>query len=678
MKSRRYGLNRALRVALLVGGLVGIACALDYLYGEVSGIAEVREDARRFRAEAAELRLSTRALVPDLRHSYPNPYRPEGDAFLPTTVPRQFNTTTKGTVSTGSPAAGPAPSVLFLGGSTTECNEVDEQFRFSSVVEQNLRRLGVPVRTINAGVRGHTTLDAINTLLNRPGIADADVIVLMENINDRLLLALRDGYGSELSDAGPTTLAAVRVAAMATVRSAWEYLAYRSNLLFFSQHVANWFGGGHSTERGYVTERTLDDLPPPSPVAQALYARKLRIFVAVVRAMSKAPVLMTQPLGKQSAGQASFNDIVRAVARETNTTLVDLDRQLPEDRGWAYLGDHIHFSNRGSREVGGIITAALAPKFGLAYSAPAPDTGLTPLQKLVELCPSDESVSDTARVPRLFRIVGDSGRYPSVSADGRWLLFQARPDRLDRIRALRLSDHRLFEVTPIDARVHERHPAFLNTDEQGFSVVFGHGVVGEAQGHERLMVRSWPSGETKPLYEDDTLAGSIPSVSGRSVFFAGTRDQEGSRIPNLYRFDRSQNTVERLTESRAEEWRPVGTDTGDVYFISDIDGRFAIYRRDTHTKSNQKVISSPAGEWDPALSPDGKWLAFASKRHGSWDVFIAPTADPSRVTRLTDLPGDEWDPAWHPNGRVLLLGSAQSREPQIVAMCAFGDPQGLP
>jgi hypothetical protein len=264
--------------------------------------------------------------------------------------------------------------------------------------------------------------------------------------------------------------------------------------------------------------------------------------------------------------------------------------------------------------------------------------------------------------------------YPSVSADGRWLLFQARPSSFDRIRALRIKDHRLFELSPPDASVHERHPAFLDTSESDFSIVFGHGTVGEQRGDERLMVRSWPSGVTKPLYDDADLAGSIPSVVGRTVYFAGSKDRDGSRAPNLYRFDRDRRTVERLTEERAEEWRPFVTASGDVYFISDAGGRFSIYRRDAHTGVKQKIVSSSGDEWDPAVSPDGKWLAFASKRHGSWDVFIAPIADPTKLRRLTSLPGDEWDPAWHPNSRVLLFGSAQSREPQIMALCPFGDP----
>jgi hypothetical protein len=673
MKSIGYAKFRSLFAVMLVALVGGAFFGFDRLYGEVSGIAKVREDARKFRAEAAPLKMSTRSLVPDLRHTYPTPYRPEGSALLPSVQPRLFRTSPDGTVSDGKVTEVTSAHVLFLGGSTTECNEVDELFRFPAMVESILRERGAGIQSTNGGVRGHTTLDAINSLLNRPDLSAAKTVVLMENINDRLLLAIREGYGAELSEAAPTTVAAVLEAASATVWSAWEYLAYRSNLLFFARS-GDWFGGGHSTARGFVTERTLDDLPLPSKEAQSLYERNLKVFVGVVRALDKSPVLMTQPLGKRSPGQMMFNDIVRKVARGTGAHLIDLDLLLPEDRGWAYLGDHIHLSNRGSREVASLIAASLAPSFGVSYFAPPADTGLTSLSRLAELCPAPGDGGDTPSLPRIFQVLGDSGRYPSVSADGRWLLFQSRPGSLDRIRALRLSDSRLFDLSPASATVHERHPAFLDVVGDGFTIVFGHGTVGEQKGQERLMVRAWPSGATQPLLDDDALAGSIPTVIGRQVVFAGSRDLDGARAPNLYRFDRVRRTIERLTEANAEQWRPFGGTAGEIYFISDAGGRFAIYRRDASTGKSEKVIESSGDEWDPALSPDGRWLAFASKRNGNWDVYVAPTTDFARLRRVTSLPGDEWDPAWHPGGRVLLFGSAQESEPKIMALCAFGTP----
>ena len=406
MKTRGYT-RRPLFALILVALVVGAFLGLDRVYGEISGISQVRDEARKFRAEAAPLRMSTRSLVADLHHTYARPYRPEGSAFLPSAQSRLFRTGPDGTVYGGAFDSEATARVLFLGGSTTECNEVDEPFRFPAMIESILRERGAVVRSTNGGVRGHTTLDAINSLLNRPDLATSNTVVLMENINDRLLLAIRKGYGAELSDAAPTTLGAVLEAANETIQSAWDYLAYRSNLLFFAKR-GDFFGGSHSTAQGFVTERTLDDLPLPSEEAQGLYERNLKVFVGVVRALDKSPVLMTQPLGKRSPGQVLFNDIVRKVAKDTGAHLIDLDLLLPEDRGWAYLGDHIHLSNRGSQEVARLIAASLAPSFGVSFVAPPADTGLTSLLKLAEQCPGPNDGGALPRLPQIFQVLGDS------------------------------------------------------------------------------------------------------------------------------------------------------------------------------------------------------------------------------------------------------------------------------
>lgn len=206
------------------------------------------------------------------------------------------------------------------------------------------------------------------------------------------------------------------------------------------------------------------------------------------------------------------------------------------------------------------------------------------------------------------------------------------------------------------------------------------GIVREARVESgcRTSIHTWPSGATEPLYNDEALAGSIPTVTGNQVVFAGSRDLDGARAPNLYRFDRDRQTIERLTEVNAEQWRPIGGAAGEIYFISDAGGRFAIYRRDSHGGKGEKVVESSGDEWDPAISPDGRWLAFASKRNGNWDIYIAPTSDLARLRRVTNLPGDEWDPAWHPGGRVLLFGSAQEGDPRVMALCVFGSPVADP
>jgi hypothetical protein len=183
----------------------------------------------------------------------------------------------------------------------------------------------------------------------------------MENINDRLLFAVRGQYGAEPDAGVPTSLAAVVFPLYAALQAAGDFLTYRSNILFVVQDLANHFRRRNDMQGGWITERLLDELPLPTLASQDLYEQNLRVFVAIVRTEGKKPVLMTQPLARRSAAQDLFNERIRLVAAATGATLIDLDNEFPSDRGWAFLGDNIHLNNRGSVAAGRIIAAHLAP-----------------------------------------------------------------------------------------------------------------------------------------------------------------------------------------------------------------------------------------------------------------------------------------------------------------------------
>ncbi len=58
----------------------------------------------------------------------------------------------------------------------------------------------------------------------------------------------------------------------------------------------------------------------------------------------------------------------------------------------------------------------------------------------------------------------------------------------------------------------------------------------------------------------------------------------------------------------------------------------------------------------PLFSPDGKWLAFASKRTGNWDIFAVPS-EGGAARQLTWHSGSDLPQGWSPDGKSLLFGS---------------------
>ena len=67
-----------------------------------------------------------------------------------------------------------------------------------------------------------------------------------------------------------------------------------------------------------------------------------------------------------------------------------------------------------------------------------------------------------------------------------------------------------------------------------------------------------------------------------------------------------------------------------------------------------QLIASTMPEDTPQFSPDGEWIAFASERSGSTDIWIG-RRDGSGLRRLTFLDGLAGTPRWSPDGRSIAF-----------------------
>jgi len=82
-----------------------------------------------------------------------------------------------------------------------------------------------------------------------------------------------------------------------------------------------------------------------------------------------------------------------------------------------------------------------------------------------------------------------------------------------------------------------------------------------------------------------------------------------------------------------------------------------------------------SGPWDditPALSPDGKQLAFASNRNGYWDLYLLELTS-SEITRLTDSLEYDGSPSWSPDGVWLAYESYVNDNLEILIRPVSGD-----
>jgi len=113
-----------------------------------------------------------------------------------------------------------------------------------------------------------------------------------------------------------------------------------------------------------------------------------------------------------------------------------------------------------------------------------------------------------------------------------------------------------------------------------------------------------------------------------------------------------------------------------MVFVSTRDGDYALYGIDAGGRHEWRLSkakgdpSSPAGlffQLQPAWSPDGASIAFASRRDGTTQLYVM-RADGTHTVRLTSGAADDSKPAWSPDGREIAF----VREGEVWIVPFFG------
>lgn len=75
-----------------------------------------------------------------------------------------------------------------------------------------------------------------------------------------------------------------------------------------------------------------------------------------------------------------------------------------------------------------------------------------------------------------------------------------------------------------------------------------------------------------------------------------------------------------------------------------------IYLLDSGTGAERRLTDHPGTDTDPALSPDGMRVAFASDRRGKFEIYEV-NVDGSGLRRLTEARDFDIRPVYAPDGR---------------------------
>lgn len=179
-------------------------------------------------------------------------------------------------------------------------------------------------------------------------------------------------------------------------------------------------------------------------------------------------------------------------------------------------------------------------------------------------------------------------------------------------------------------------------------------------------VASKAAGELKQVYianfdgsglEQITSNGSInmsPSWSpdGTKLTFTSFKDGKAE----IYVYNLLTRKVGRLTRTPGNNsganWHPDGK---LIAFSGSVSGKTAIFTMNALDGSGRKEFISGSGlEVEPAFSPNGTQIAFASGRFGNPHIFVRDLAS-GKDTRITFAGWYNSSPSWRPDGKKLAF-----------------------
>jgi Tol biopolymer transport system component len=315
------------------------------------------------------------------------------------------------------------------------------------------------------------------------------------------------------------------------------------------------------------------------------------------------------------------------------------------------------------------------------------------------------------------RLVLAGAGEPAVSPDGRWLAFSS-PDSLGRTRvgvmAMDTPSRQIILTEEGDGYWHHKSPAW---SPDGRWICYG--------SFHNLWLVEPAAADPQPIQLTDGGRGDgTPtwSADGAFVYFSSSRENTTA----LWRVRADGEDLRRLTAGSGPESHPSLSKDGSVLCYSterrdyDLvvenrrtgsavrlrgahdddtpslarDGSLVAFLSDREGSENQVWVLDltdgvPAGEprqvtdlagrvGHPALSPDGRWLAYYRIVDDERDIWLS-AVDGGSLSRITEHPESDIHPAWSPDGRWLAFASKRSGYSAIwIIPIADGQPAGAP
>ncbi|MBI5326765.1 MAG: hypothetical protein HZB80_00475 [Deltaproteobacteria bacterium] len=282
-------------------------------------------------------------------------------------------------------------TIVFLGGSTTECFYVGEYNRFPYLSGVLLEQMtGLKINSYNGGVAGNNSLHSLNILLNKVIPLKPDIVAMMHNINDLSILLYEKSYWNNNPYRSPIVIVPnfknenVRlVDFLKTVKNFLIPNVYQK--LVVDLIKVRLFGVKIGIDVDEFERVRGQKVVSDKEKIKKEFEMNLQTFISLCKIRGITPVLMTQqnrltpiPDPLISKTLVAFlkknvdieykdykevydllSQTIRTVGLKNGVMVIDLDKEIPHTKEFMY--DVVHFNDNGSKLAAEIISKKLLP-----------------------------------------------------------------------------------------------------------------------------------------------------------------------------------------------------------------------------------------------------------------------------------------------------------------------------
>jgi TolB protein len=188
---------------------------------------------------------------------------------------------------------------------------------------------------------------------------------------------------------------------------------------------------------------------------------------------------------------------------------------------------------------------------------------------------------------------------------------------------------------------------------------------------ELFLVDLQTSGERQLLKELGWIVDPIFKDEARLIFsrFDGNLKDKS----DLYTSDLEGKERKLLTNKTGLQYAPALSPDGKTlaYLSGKGHGTHELYLLGLESKQETRLTDNRALELNPTWSPDGKSIAYASDESGNFDIYVMDLKTHKSV-KLTDWEGADLTPDWSPDGKQIAFTSDRGGTLQVWVMDSDG------